>query len=315
MSANFEYFYGRESEQFNFIRIPKLLFTDKTFSGLSNDAKLLYSLMLDRMSLSKQNGWLDDNGRVYIIFTVEEASEVLNCGTEKVTRLFNELDDSKGIGLITRKRRGLGKPSVIYLHKFMCEGTANSENQESGKPKISDTENTASSDRISGIQDFGKSKCNNTEYNKTDMNQTDYNHLHTPANENREDDEELISSVNEKIGYETLCSEYDGNIVTELRNIIADVIKGIRPVKVSGTLIDGKRASELFAGLRHRNVVTVLDSMKRTEVHAPSNWIPAALYNSLFSAAPVKQESAPSFDIDLIMEHAKNSPLKLRCCT
>ena len=145
--------------------------------------------------------------------------------------------------------------------------------------------------------------------------QTDYNHLHTPANENREDDEELISSVNEKIGYETLCSEYDGNIVTELRNIIADVIKGIRPVKVSGTLIDGKRASELFAGLRHRNVVTVLDSMKRTEVHAPSNWIPAALYNSLFTAAPVPQESAPSFDLDLIMEHAKNTPLRLRCCT
>ncbi|MCR5167308.1 MAG: hypothetical protein K6C13_08845, partial [Oscillospiraceae bacterium] len=165
------------------------------------------------------------------------------------------------------------------------------------------------------IQDFGKSKCNNTEYNKTDMNQTDYNHLHAPANENREDDEEIISSVNEKIGYETLCSEYDGNIVTELRNIIADVIKGIRPVKVSGTLIEGKRASELFSELCHRNVVSVLDSMKRTEIHAPSNWIPAALYNSLFTGTAVKQDSAPSFDLDLIMEHAKNSPLKLRCCT
>ena len=324
MSANFEYFYGRESEQFNFIRIPKLLFTDKTFTKLSNDAKLLYSLMLDRMSLSKQNGWLDDNGRVYIIFTVEEASEVLNCGTEKVTRLFNELDDSKGIGLITRKRRGLGKPSVIYLHKFMCERTI-SENQESGKPKISDTENTVSTNRNSEIQDFGKSKCNNTEYNKTDMNQTDYNHLHAPANENQEDDEELISSVNEKIGYETLCSEYDGNIVTELRNIIADVIKGIRPVKVSGTLIDGKRASELFAGLHHKNVVTVLDSMKRTEVHAPSNWIPAALYNSMLNNTQNysdneqpryrQQLGCPSFDLDLIMEHAKNTPLKVRCCT
>ena len=147
------------------------------------------------------------------------------------------------------------------------------------------------------------------------MNQTDIDHLPAPANENREDDEEIISSVNEKIGYETLCSEYDGNLVTELRNIIADVIKGIRPVKVSGTLIDGKRASELFAGLCHRNVVTVLDSMKRTEVHAPSNWIPAALYNSLFTGSTVPQESAPSFDLDLIMEHAKNSPLKLRCCT
>lgn len=340
MSANFDFFYGRELEQFSFIRIPKLLFTDKEFSKLSNDAKLLYSLMLDRMSLSKQNSWLDEGNKVFIIFTVEEAAEMLNCGTEKVTKLFSELDDKKGIGLITRQRRGLGKPSVIYLHKFTGEENGNdtsegtdptdriSENQENGKTKISTPEYPLSVNRNSEIHECGKSKCNNTDFNKTDMNKTDFDH-HLPAHGNedqdREDDEEIISSVNEKIGYASLCNEYDSNIVTELRNIIADVIKGIRPVKVSGTFIDGKRASQVFSGLCHSNAVSVLDSMKQTEVHAPSSWIPAALYNSMLNNSQNysdneqprhrQQLGCPSFDIDLIMEHAKNNPLKLRCCT
>ena len=353
MAVNFEYFYGRELEQFSFIRIPKLLFTDKTFSGLSNDAKLLYSLMLDRMSLSKQNGWLDESGRVYIIFTVEEAAEVLNCGTEKVTRLFGELDDSKGIGLITRRRRGLGKPSVIYLHKFTYgENTDNnnienpvsidstSENQESGKsevrtadntvsgnsiienqengiPKFSNADNPYSVNRNSEILDCGKSKCNNTDFNQTDFKDTDFNQS-SSARENAEktDDEEIISSVNRNIDFEALCRKYDSSIVTGMRDIIADVIRGKHPVKVSGKLIEEETASEMFSKLGHRNAVNVLDSMARTQIHSPSSWIPAALYNSIFngtdSSAVVRKETEPSFDLDRIMEHARNTPLKVR---
>ena len=58
--SNFDFYYGKDAEQFNFYRIPKLLFTDKRFKGLSTDAKVLYGLMLDRMSLSIKNGWIDD---------------------------------------------------------------------------------------------------------------------------------------------------------------------------------------------------------------------------------------------------------------
>ena len=56
---NFDYYYGIEAEQFAFYRVPRLLIKDERFKGLSSDAKLLYGLMLDRMSLSMKNGWLD----------------------------------------------------------------------------------------------------------------------------------------------------------------------------------------------------------------------------------------------------------------
>ncbi|MDO4974679.1 MAG: replication initiator protein A, partial [Eubacteriales bacterium] len=68
----YDYFYGAEADQFSFYRIPKVLFTERRFSSISAEAKVLYGLLLDRMSLSARNGWLDDEGRVYIIFSVED---------------------------------------------------------------------------------------------------------------------------------------------------------------------------------------------------------------------------------------------------
>ena len=101
----FDYHYGTEAEQYAFFRIPKILITDPYFKTVSTDAKLLYGLLLDRMSLSIKNRWMDDEDRVYIYFSVDEAMEQLNCATEKITRLFAELDTKKGIGLIERVRQ------------------------------------------------------------------------------------------------------------------------------------------------------------------------------------------------------------------
>ena len=112
------YYYGHSGEQYAFFRIPKLLITDSRFDGVSSDAKLLYGLLLDRMELSYRNGWVDDQNRVFIIFTVEEVMETLRCRSEKAVRLFAELDSKKGIGLIERKRQGLGKPAIIYVKNF-----------------------------------------------------------------------------------------------------------------------------------------------------------------------------------------------------
>lgn len=120
---SFPYYYGQEAEQYAFYRIPKLLITDERFRTISTDAKLLYGLMLDRMSLSLKNGWLGDENRVYIYFTVEEVMEQMNCKSEKATKLLMELDDKKGIGLIERVRRGQGKPSIIYVKNFAANPT------------------------------------------------------------------------------------------------------------------------------------------------------------------------------------------------
>lgn len=69
---NLPYYYGRAGEQYAFFRIPKLLLTDERFAEVSTDAKLLYGLLLDRMELSYRNGWIDEQNRVFIIFTAEE---------------------------------------------------------------------------------------------------------------------------------------------------------------------------------------------------------------------------------------------------
>lgn len=115
----FDYFTGMEAEQYSFYRVPKVLFTEPCFKALSCEAKVLYGLMLDRMSLSIKNRWLDSEDRVYIIFTVEEIAELMNCGTQKAVKLVKELDSNNGIGLIEKKRLGLGKPNVIYVKNFM----------------------------------------------------------------------------------------------------------------------------------------------------------------------------------------------------
>lgn len=112
----YDYFYGAQAEQFSFYRIPKALFTDKKFRELSTDAKVLYGLLLDRMSLSLKNQWLDGDGKVYIVFTTEEVMEALNCGNQKACRLMAELE--KGVGLIERHRQGLGMPNLIYVKNF-----------------------------------------------------------------------------------------------------------------------------------------------------------------------------------------------------
>lgn len=112
----FNYYYGEEAEQFSFIRIPKIMLTEERFSPLSLSAKILYGLLLDRMSLSARNGWLDEEKRVYIIFKIEEIQDILGFSKKKSIDYLNELEQ---FGLVEKKRRGLGLPSILYIKSFM----------------------------------------------------------------------------------------------------------------------------------------------------------------------------------------------------
>ena len=153
MNMNFDYYYGRESEQFSFFRIPRLLFQDDRFKKLSCEAKLLYGLMLDRLSLSQRNNWIDEEGRVYIIYKLEHICIEMNCGKDKAVKTLAELDAEKGIGLIDRKRQGQGRATIIYVKNF----ASFSDGSEKEKVKEEESQNRASalveSDRS---PDFGK---------------------------------------------------------------------------------------------------------------------------------------------------------------
>ena len=124
----FDYYYGVEAEQFSFYRVPRLLIKDERFKGLSSDAKLLYGLMLDRMALSMKNGWFDEADRAYVIYTIDNIREDLGCSKEKAVKVLAELSSNKGIGLVEKKHRGLGKPDIIYVKNF-----ASLPEQEGGK--------------------------------------------------------------------------------------------------------------------------------------------------------------------------------------
>ena len=131
---NLDYYYGIEADQFAFFRIPKVLIKNEMYKGISNAAKLLYGMLLDRMSLSLKNSWLDENSRVYIYYSVQELCEDLNCSKPTVVKLLAELDSVNGIGLIEKKRQGFGKPDRIYVKNFIAQN--NTEDQEKVKPEI-----------------------------------------------------------------------------------------------------------------------------------------------------------------------------------
>ena len=161
----FGYFHDYESEQFAFYRIPKVLFTDEYFRNLSSDAKVLYGLMLDRMALSIRNNWVDNEGKVYIIFTLEQVMEYMNCGKDKGVKILAELDTDKGIGLIERVKRGLGKPTIIYVKSFVYRkekvlDSAENDNrsQEVGKAEVKSSEKPKSGVLESRSQEFGKNE-------------------------------------------------------------------------------------------------------------------------------------------------------------
>ena len=230
----FDYYYGIEAEQFSFYRVPRLLIKDERFKGLSSDAKLLYGLMLDRMSMSMKNGWLDDENRAYIIYTIENIREDLGCSKEKAVKVLAELDASKGIGLIEKIRRGLGKPDIIYVKNFIIqdEGRKEPSNadvsaevgktdfkrsekptsrsqenrlQEVGKTDFSRSENLTSRGRENQLQEVGESDPNYTDYNQIEKNYTDMSYTN-PINQST-GKADAIDAIDETSAYMALIRD------------------------------------------------------------------------------------------------------------
>ena len=110
-----QYFYQNQQDQYAFYRIPKALIKGVRYQHVTMEAKLLYGILLDRMSLSGKNNWCDAGGKVFIIYTLEELMEDFGCSDKTATKLLRELEQSD---LIVRKRQGLGKPSLIYVKQI-----------------------------------------------------------------------------------------------------------------------------------------------------------------------------------------------------
>lgn len=273
-----DYFYGGEADQFSFYRIPKVLFIDPQYQGISVEAKALYGLLLDRMSLSVKNNWMDKDGRVYIIFTVEDIMAAMGCGDQKVGKLLNELE--KKAGLIERKRQGLGKPNLIYVKNFITGSNSRfkkSENYVSGRVNITG-------------QDPLNSRCNNTDRINTDYNDTDSLPFTSfrgqdPKRYDATDRADYRKIIKENIEYNILMENYscEQDTLDEIVDLIVDVVCTSKStVRISGDDKPAEVVRSQFLKLNSEHISFVLDSLSQntTRIRNIKQYLLATLYNA-----------------------------------
>ena len=306
--ATFSYFQGMEGDMYQFYRIPKLLFTSEYFKNLSCEAKVLYGLMLDRMSLSIKNRWLDEEDRVYIFFSVEEIMEMLNCGRNKAVNCLKELDQETGIGLIEKKRLGLGKANVIYVKNFSLREypdepaemeieTADPEYEEQIPCNFEENmpENAVNTQKFekqtSGslknkLQEVSKTNCNNTEYNDNESSKTEsYPSIHHDRKDVDKMDERYAyrQIICDNIEYDILCQSYKPESVEELVELMLDAICTTKKyLHINGEAMPAQVVKNrlLKVGYEHIQYVFFSLSKNTTKVKNIRQYMLTVLYNA-----------------------------------
>ena len=266
-----DYFYGQSGELFSYFRIPKALFQDHRFQQLSTDARTLYGILLDRMSLSVKNGWLDEQNRVFIIFTIEDVKRALCCADNKATKLLRELEK---FGLIERKRRGLGKPSLVYVKNFSAESSKsifqNRDFHDSGGFK-------------NASQDPSKSRCNKTKENDTEMSETNlFYSEESDGMSKRAQLEEYFSQSLEVDLLLRLCPD-DEDTIYQIVDLLVDTCDSKRKlIRIAG---DDKPAEVVLSRLKKLNadhIRFVLDCLaaNTSPIRNMKQYLLAALFNA-----------------------------------
>ena len=281
----FDYFYGAQAEQFSFYRVPKVLFTKEQFKQLSAEAKILYGIMLDKLDLSVKNKWVDEKGRVYIIYTIEQIMADMNCADQKATKLLDELE--KKCGLIERKRQGLGKPNLIFVKNFitgvessMMAQIQNRENHDSGAVNIT-------------TADYPKSRGINTNHNNTEN--SDINPIQSGF------DEDGISERNEyeryfreSLSIDVLLRENLGEeeIILGILDLLVDVCCSKRSViRIAGDDKPLAVVKSRFMKLNAEHIRYVLKCLSEntTRVRNIRQYLLTALYNAPATIRPFYQ--------------------------
>lgn len=288
----FDYFYAAQSDQFSFYRIPKVLFVDERFRNLSIEAKVLYGILLDRMNLSARNGWVDEAGRVYIIFTLEEIMAALGCANQKATKLLNELETK--CGLISRKRQGLGKPSLIYVKNFISAA-----NNPTGAVKpLSESHVLNHENHDSGSVNFTsleswKSHGNNTDINNTDYSDTDP-FLPGRESERKNERTECEDFFRAQINVDELIwdNPADRDTILGILDLLVDTCCTNRKmIRIAGDdkPADVVKSRFMKLGKEHIDYVLTALSKNTTEVRNMKQYLLAALYNAPTTISPYYQ--------------------------
>ena len=271
MKKRFNYFYGDQAQLFAFYRTPKAFFQSDEYKGLSVEAKILYGILLDRVSLSAMNEWKDEAGRVFIYCTLESIQEALGCAHQKATKLLRELENA---GLLERKKQGLGKPDIIYVMNFadnLFSAFKSDENHHSGELKISTTE------------------CLKSSGNNTDKNYIDINNTNPILSEDEDVDMDERRSYQQYFD-EQLCVDalyydnpYDRESITEIMELILDTVCSKRKtIRIAGDDKPLEVVKSRFMKLDHSHISYVLSCLKEnsTQVRNIKQYLLATLYNA-----------------------------------
>ena len=266
-----DYFYGQAGELFSFFRIPKALFQEQRFQNLSTDAKTLYGILLDRMSLSVKNEWFDKKGRVFIIFTIEDVKRTLRCADNKATRLLRELEE---FGLIERKRRGQGKPCLVYVKNFSAE---------SSKGSVKNRDNDDSCGSKIACQDPVKSRGIKKKENKTEMNNT--NPILSDESEKMKNRELLEEYFSRSLEIDLLLRLYpdDEDTLYQIVNLLVDTCATNRKtLRIAGDDKPAEVVRSRFMKLNADHIRFVLKCLAENSnpIRNMKQYLLASLYNS-----------------------------------
>lgn len=295
INLTFENYYGKQANQFRFYRIPKQLFVNPAFSGLSSDAKVLYGLMLDRMSLSIKNGWKDSEDRVFIYFTLSEIQELMNCGHNKGVRILAELDSEKGIGLIERIKQGLGKPSKIYVMNFLVpESSSVTDDENVDQEEVKTSEKRKPGAPEMGSQDFRIEELIKTDIPKTELIKTEkkeiINQSINPSRHNileeksKEIDRwmEFREIFNKNIDYDLLIQR-DPEMIPEILDIMIETAcSKIKSFSINGAQIPAERVRERLMKLNSMHIEYALDALNQntSKIQNIRAYLLATIYNA-----------------------------------
>ena len=288
------YFYGREADQYSFYKIPKLLFTEEYFKKISVEAKVLYGLMLDRMSLSMKNQWFDTEGRAYIYYSLEDIMDALGCSNKKAISIMKELDIEAGIGLIEKKRQGQGKPTMIYLKQFMIQDVQKCNNYTSGeKSVISEVKNLhvlKCKNVMSRSEEFThpevkKLHTNKNNINNTELSNTESNHIISGNDGMGFDVEAYTEIIKENIELDILLERYpyDRELLIGIFDLILEtVLCKNKSIIVASSEYPAELVRSKFLKLNMFHVEYAMDCMRKntSKIHNIKKYLLAALFNA-----------------------------------
>jgi hypothetical protein len=299
----FDYYYGNQAEQFSFIKIPRMLLLDSTFAPLSIQSKLLYGVLLDRMGLSMRNGWFDEENRVYIIYQISEIQDDLGFSKRKAIDYLTELEK---FGLVEKKRRGRGLPSILYIKSFMVKGAENIRSTESETSEGDAAEgrsaeiDTSRSSKIA-LQEVRKSALlevqestplkSNNNINNTEFNNTISSNLILSKPEedemgcDRSTTDVYREIIQENISYDCLKERYpyDVPLLDGIVDIILEVsVNQSETMSVASATYPTDLVKSRFLKLDSQHIQYVIDCFNRntTKVGNIKKYLVTALFNA-----------------------------------